>query len=301
MRSKETRFAFMRIGLLTRNKNAWCSLHLRKSFQKRNVDVTCFSFSDLAARVRLAPVVDFQGLDLVRDLKALLVRPIGRGSLEEIIFRLDLLHKLTRTGLPVINHPSAIEKAADKYNTLTIMSEQGIRVPRTIVTENVRVAMGAFRDFGGDVIVKPIFGSRGIGAARISDPDVAERVFRTLRFNRHVLYVQEYIEHGTSDIRAFVVGERVAAAMRRVATYWKTNVSLGAKAVGLELPRHIEDLAVRTAKAIGCEIAGIDIVDEGSEPTVLEINSQPGWRGLQTTTDKSISDVIVDMVITHAK
>jgi len=298
---KEVRFTFMKVGILTRNENAWCSLQLKKSFRKSNIDVVCFSFSDLVARVRLTPDVDFRGLDLVHELSALLVRPIGRGSLEEIIFRLDLLQKLARSGLPVINHPSAIEKAADKYNTLAIMSEQGIAVPRTVVTENVREAIRAFKSFGGDAIVKPIFGSRGIGAARISNLDVAERVFRTLRFNRHILYVQEYIEHGTSDIRAFVIGEKVAAAMRRVAKSWKTNVSLGAKAVGLELSEQAKDLAVKTAKVIGCEIAGVDIVNEESQPTVLEINSQPGWRGLQTTTDKSIADMIVDRVISRIR
>jgi RimK family alpha-L-glutamate ligase len=291
----------MKVGLLTRNKDAWCSRQLRKSFQKRNVDAICFSFNDLAARVRLTPTVDFRGLDLVAELSALLVRPIGRGSLEEIIFRLDMLQRLAKTGMTVINHPSSIEKAADKYNTLAIMSKEGISVPKTVVTENVSEAMNAFRNFGCDAIVKPIFGSRGIGAARISDVDVAERVFRTLRFNRQVLYVQEYVEHGTSDIRAFVVGDKVVASMRRVARSWKTNVSLGAKAVAMGLSKDLEELAVKTAKSIGCDIAGVDLIDEGPQPIVLEINSQPGWRGLQTTTEKSISDLIVDRVLSRAK
>ncbi len=298
---RKSRFHAMRIGLLTRNENAWCSTQLRRSFRRRNVDAVCFGFADLAARISHKPEVGFRGLDLRSELKAVLVRPIGRGSLEEILFRLDMLQKLARSGLTVINHPSSIERSADKYNTLAIMEEHNIRVPRTLVTENVRDALNAFKAFGEDVIVKPIFGSRGIGAARISNVDIAERAFRTLRFNRHVLYVQEYVEHGTSDIRAFVVGGRVVAVMRRVAKSWKTNVSLGARAVPVELSGELEKIAVNTTKAIGCEIAGVDLVDEGSRPTVLEINSQPGWRGLQTTTDRSISDCIADYVISRAK
>jgi RimK family alpha-L-glutamate ligase len=290
----------MKVGLLTRNENAWCSLQLRKSFRKRQVDVTCFGFEDLIARVQSDPAVSFRSLDLISELNAVLVRPVGRGSLEQVIFRLNMLQKLSRSGLKVINPPAAIEKAADKYNTLVLISEQGVNVPKTVVTENVKAALDAFREFGCDAVIKPVFGSRGIGAARISDSDIAERVFRTLKFNKQILYVQEYVEHGTSDIRAFVVGNKVVAAMRRVAKSWKTNVSLGAKPVSIKLPADMEELAVRTAKAIGCEIAGVDLVDTGSEPIVLEINSQPGWRGLQTITERSIADLIADHVIEYA-
>ncbi|MEM2942779.1 MAG: RimK family alpha-L-glutamate ligase [Candidatus Bathyarchaeia archaeon] len=290
----------MKVGLITRNENSWCSTQLKRSFRRKGVDVLCFGLSDLTARVSHRPEVGLRGLDLV-ELDAVLVRPIGRGSLEEILFRLDMLQKLSRSGLMVINNPSSIERSADKYNTLAIMAEHRIRVPRTVVTESVAEALKAFRSFGGDVIVKPIFGSRGIGAARISDIDIAERVFRTLRFHRHVLYIQEYVEHGNSDIRAFVVGGHVVAAMRRIADSWKTNVSLGAKAVPVKLSENLERVAVTTAEVIGCEIAGVDLVDHGAQPVVLEINSQPGWRGLQTTTDKSISDCIADYVISRAR
>ncbi|MBS7625944.1 RimK family alpha-L-glutamate ligase [Candidatus Bathyarchaeota archaeon] len=290
----------MRIGLLTRNRNAWCSQQLIKSFKNRGANIACFSFGDIVARVGLKPIASVGNIDLLTELDAILVRPIGRGSLEEIIFRLNLLQKLARSGLTVINSPSSIEKAADKYNTLAILSEHDINVPRTVVTENVARAMDAFKEFGEDVVVKPIFGSRGIGAARVSNYDVAERVFRTLRFQRQILYIQEYIWHGTSDIRAFVVGDNVAGAMRRVADSWKTNISKGAKALPISLSQDLEKLAVKAAKAIGCEIAGVDLIDEGGKPAVLEINSQPGWRGLQTVTDKSISDTIADYVISRA-
>ena len=284
----------MKVGLLTRNENAWCSNQLKKSFKKKGFKTYCFTFEDLIARVGSIPSVSFHKLDLT-VLDALLVRPIGRGSLEQIIFRLNLLQRLSRSNLKVINNPAAIEKAADKYNTLSIMYEHGIRVPKTIVTENVREAMSAFIHFGSDAIIKPIFGSRGIGAARISDDDVAERVFRTLKFNRQILYVQEYIEHGTSDIRAFVIGNEVVAAMRRQGKSWKTNVSKGAKPIPIEISSKLEQVAIKASKVIGCEIAGVDLV-ESDPPIVLEINSQPGWRGLQLTTENLISDLIAEYI-----
>jgi RimK family alpha-L-glutamate ligase len=259
------------------------------------------SFSELVSRIGTGPRVSFKELDLVKDLGAMLVRPIGRGSLDEVIFQMDTLHKLWRAGLPVINQPSAIEKAVDKYYALALLEESGIPTPKTVVTESIADALAAFKAFGGEAIVKPVFGSRGIGAARISDTDVAERVFRTLRFYRHVIYVQEFVPHGKRDIRTFVIGGQVVAAMYRVANSWKTNVSQGASSVRANLPQETEKLAIDAAKVIGCEIAGVDIMENKKGPVINEVNSQPGWRGLQTTTKLTIADQIAEYVLSKAR
>lgn len=291
----------MNVGLLTRNENAWCSSRLREAFVRLGAAPRSFTFANLVSRVAIDPSVLLHGMDIRETIQALLVRPIGRGSLDEIIFRLNLLQTLSRNGLPVVNQPSSIEKAADKYHTLTLLSEKGIQVPRTVVTENVFEAIRAFRDFGGDVVVKPIFGSRGIGAARISDEDVAERIFRTLHFNRHVLYVQEFVQHGFRDIRVFLVGGRVVAAMFRTSTSWKTNVSRGANPSPLKCTEEMEELAIRSADIIGCEVAGVDLMESERGLLVNEINSQPGWRGLQSTTHIDVAEEIARYVISKAK
>jgi len=291
----------MNIGLLTRNENAWCSSRLREAFARLEVSPRCFTFADLVARVAINPSVLLGGTDIAGEIEALLVRPVGRGSLDEIIFRLNLLHTLSRSGLPVVNNPSSIEKAADKYHTLILLSEKGIQVPRTVVTENISEALSAFHQLGGDVVVKPVFGSRGIGAARISNEDVAERTFRTLHFNRHVLYVQEFVQHGFRDIRLFLVGGTIVAAMFRVSSSWKTNVSRGAKPTPLKWTTEMEELAIKSADIIGCEIAGIDLMESRSGLLVNEINSQPGWKGLQSTTQIDIAEEIAKYMITKAK
>jgi tetrahydromethanopterin:alpha-L-glutamate ligase len=214
---------------------------------------------------------------------------------------MDMLHSISRTGLPVVNHPSSIEKAVDKYHTLALLSEKGIQVPETVVTENVVEALRAFHEFGEDVVVKPVFGSRGIGMARISNKDVAERTFRTLRFNRHVLYVQRFVQHGDRDIRVFVIGGRVVAAMLRVANSWKTNVSKGATPTSFKWTTEIEELAIKSSAIIGTEIAGIDLLEGRNGPLVSEINSQPGWRGLQSTTQVNLAEEIAHYIIERAK
>ena len=291
----------MNIGLLTRNDKAWCSARLKEAFVRLGASPRCFTFSDLVARVAMNPSVLLDGADIKHEISALLVRPIGRGSLDEIIFRLNILHSLSRSGIPVVNNPSSIEKAADKYHTLVLLSEKGMKVPKTVVTENVSEALNAFQKFGGDAIVKPVFGSRGIGAARISNEDIAERTFRTLHFNRHVLYVQEFVQHGFRDIRVFLVGGRAVAAMHRVSTSWKTNISRGAKPSSLKVTAEMEDIAIKSADIIGCEIAGVDLMESRDGLLVNEINSQPGWRGLQSTTSVDIAEQMAAYVISKVK
>ncbi|MCX8170829.1 MAG: RimK family alpha-L-glutamate ligase [Candidatus Bathyarchaeota archaeon] len=290
-----------KIGILTRNEDSWCSMQLREAILKHGFHPLCFSFPNLVARVGFKPEVSLEDTDVLRDLKAIIVRPIGRGSLEEIIFRMDLLQRLRRLGLYILNPPQAIERSVDKYYALSLLEESGLPVPRTVVAESAREALKAFHELGGDVVVKPIFGSRGIGSTRVSDPDVAERIFRTLEFYNQVIYVQEYIPHGNYDLRVFVLGDLVLSAMRRVSSLWKTNISLGAKPASYKPTKDIEDLAIKAAKVIGCEVSGVDILESEKGLFIVEINSQPGWRGLQEVTSVNIAEEIVKYVISKLR
>lgn len=291
----------MQVGIATRNQDGWCSTQLHKALEKHNVTPIAFRFRDMVGRVGIRSEATVGNTDILKDLSAMIIRPIGRGSLEEIIFRMDLLHRLQRRGMLIINPPLSIERSVDKYHTLALLEENGLPVPRTVVTESVDEGVKAFHELGGDVVIKPVFGSRGIGSTRISDADVAERLFRAITFYHGVLYLQEYVAHGLSDVRAFVVGKKVVAAMHRVASNWKTNVSLGAKPVSLNPSREIEDLSVKAATTLGCRVAGVDILESESGPVVIELNSQPGWRGLQSVTKKNIAEEIVKFVISEIK
>jgi RimK family alpha-L-glutamate ligase len=255
----------------------------------------------LIARVGYKPYINLGNTSILEDIDALLIRPIGRGSLEEIVFRMDMLYRLQRLGLYVINPPEAIEHCVDKYDLLAILEENGIPVPQTAVTENVDEASKAFNELRGDVVVKPIFGSRGIGATRVKDPEIASTIFRAITFYHGVIYLQEFVHHGFSDIRAFVVGDRVIAAMRRVADSWKTNYSQGARPEQIRLDRTMEDMAIKSAKLIECKIAGVDILESPREPLIVEVNSQPGWRGLQSITKANIANEIISFILSELK
>jgi RimK family alpha-L-glutamate ligase len=280
---------------------AWSSTQVRESLTKRGITYECFTFPKLVAQVGYKPFFRFNNTKILEDLDALIVRPIGRGSLEELVFRMDMLYKLERLGFYVINPAEAIEHCVDKYDILSILEDNDVPVPRTMATESVNEALKAFTELGGDVVVKPIFGSRGIGATRVNDPEVATTVFKAITFYHGVIYLQEFVHHGTTDIRAFVIDDHVIAAMRRVAQGWKTNYSQGARPAPIELSNDYEKLAVRAATAVGCKVSGVDILEGSDGPKIVDVNSQPGWKGLQIVTKVNIADEIVDFVLSELR
>src|SRR5271157_1577730 len=211
---------------------------------RRGIPHECFSFPQIIARVGYKPFVKYGNVSVSEELDCLIIRPIGKGSLE---------------------------------------------------------ALAAFSELGGDVVVKPVFGSRGVGATRINDRDVASTVFNAIRFAHGLIYLQEFVNHGFSDLRAFVVGKRVVAAMRRVAKDWKTNYSQGARPTTVTLEGSLEEMAVKAAQLIECKVAGVDILESPEGPVVVEVNSQPGWKGLQSVTRVKIADEILDFVLSELR
>ena len=230
---------------------------------------------------------------------AVLARIIPNGSLEQIIYRVDALHWLEDRGLRVMNSPRAIERCVDKFYTSALLHEAGLSTPETIVCEGIDDAMTAVEELR-DVIIKPLFGSMGHGMVRVSDPDTAFRVVRALELTRAVFYVQRVIDHRGCDVRAFVVGDRVVAAMERRARDggWRTNISLGGEAHAIELSPEWTEQALRAARAVGAEYAGVDLLPSRDGTLyVLEVNGIPGWSGVQTVTQTDIAGEIVDQLI----
>jgi RimK family alpha-L-glutamate ligase len=211
---------------------------------------------------------------------------------------MDALFRLQVAGVRVINSAKVIERTVDKYYTSWLLEQAGLPTPRTVVAEQFEDALQAFEEVGGDVIVKPIFGSEGRGMVRISDRDVAYRVFRALELGGFVYYLQEFVPHGQHDIRVFVIGGRVEAAMERLGDGWKTNVSQGARVRPLEVDHRLETLALRAAQVMGTDYAGVDILpSEDGEYVVVEINGIPGWRGLEGATGINMADRLIDYVL----
>jgi RimK family alpha-L-glutamate ligase len=236
------------------------------------------------------------GSTAIFDVDAVLARIVPSGSLDQIIYRVDALHWIEKRGILVMNSPRTIERSVDKFYTTALLHEAGLPIPETVVCENVADAMAAALAMG-DVVVKPLFGSMGHGMMRVSDPDLAFRVFKTLERVREVFYVQRAVDHGGRDIRVFVIGGRVIAAIERRAPGddWRTNVARGALARPFELAREWEELALGAAKVVGADYAGVDLLPtRDGRVFVLEVNGIPGWRALQQATGLDIADAIID-------
>jgi RimK family alpha-L-glutamate ligase len=279
-------------------RTGWHTDELCRALRERGHTGRILPYEGLVARLASVPpggTLSDSGVEVL-EADAVLARIIPNGSLEQIIFRVNALHWIEQRGVPVLNAPRAIERCVDKFYTTALLHQAGLPVPETVVCEGIDAAMAAVREMG-DVILKPIFGSMGHGLVRVSDPDVAFRVLRSLEQIRAVFYAQRAIDHGGRDVRAFVVGGRVIGAIERrsPAGEWRTNVSRGGSAHAFELPPAWDRLAVAAAAATGAEYAGVDLLParDGSV-YVLEVNGIPGWEGLQRATGVDVAGAVVD-------
>jgi RimK family alpha-L-glutamate ligase len=284
-----------KIGILS-SQRGYHVLSLEKAIRERGGDAVFFNITRLAGWIGASPALQVRGIPL-ESCRILLVRTIPTGSLEQIIFRMDALHRLEKLGVRVVNPASGIERTVDKYYTSFLLADAGIPTPRTLVAEDFETALAACRELG-DVVIKPLFGSEGKGLVRVSDEDTAYRVLRSWELNRYIYYIQQYLPHFQQDIRAFVVGNRVAAAMLRKGAGWKTNFSRGAELEPIRLSSGQEELAVRSTQLLGLDYAGVDLMPaEDGRTYVIEINSIPGWRGLQSTTPLDIAQCVIDHLL----
>ena len=264
-----------RVGVASAEPEGWETSRVITEIEQRETDCVVFDVTETVVRVGgKRPRVQYKKEDLT-TLGGVFTRAVPGGSLEQVILRMDTLHCLERLGIPFMNRPHAIEKAVDKYYTLRLLELAGVPVPRTTVAQYTHDALRAFRRYK-DVVVKPLFGSGGVGMTRVSDHETARRVFRALEANRYVMYLQEYLEHGTSDIRVFVIGNKAIAAMTRVGDTWKSTLRQGAKPQPCPITPELADLAVKCAKTVGLEYTGVDILETEQGFVVTEVNIC-GW------------------------
>jgi RimK family alpha-L-glutamate ligase len=281
-------------ALIFGTPGTWHSLKLARALKKSHYQTSFVNLNSVCAGMGSGLEVTFEGQPLSRfDLA--FVREVPGGSLEQVIFRMDTLHQLENSGLRVINSPYAIEKMVDKYYTLSLLQRQGLPVPETRVLEGAAEALQAYHELGGDVVIKPLFGSRGVGMVRVTDAETAGRVLRALQLGGYVYYLQKFIPHANRDIRVLVAGGECITSMERVAQDWKTNVAAGAHPEPYEPEDDVRLASLQAAQAVGADYCGVDLLrSEQGELFLLEVNSMPAWEGLQEVTRFDIAGRIVE-------
>jgi ribosomal protein S6--L-glutamate ligase len=277
----------MHIAILSAG-DGWHVRDLRRAAAALGHDAVAVDFRRVTAGLGV-------GADSLAGFDGVMVRTMPPGSLEQVVFRMDVLHRLQARGAAVLNPPAAVETCVDKYLASARLEAAGLLVPPTAVCQHADAALETFATLGGDVVVKPLFGSEGRGMVRISDPETAWRVFRTLERVQAVMYLQQFVRHPGWDLRAFVIGGRVPASMRRFARDdWRTNVAQGGRAEPARLSDAEEELALRAAAAVGAPVAGVDLLPgPDGELYVIEVNAVPGWRALAPVTGVDVAAELV--------
>jgi ribosomal protein S6--L-glutamate ligase len=272
----------VRIAILSRG-DGWHVQDLVRAAAARGHVGVPIDFRTVSASVHAKPLGDFD---------AILVRTMPAGSLEQIVFRMDVLQAAT---VPVLNPPRAVETCVDKFLASVRLAAAGLPTPATIACQTTDDAMKAFAELGGDVVVKPLFGAEGRGIVRVADPELAWRTFHAIEQTRSVLYLQRFVKHPGWDVRVFVLNGKVLAAMKRShAGDWRTNVARGGTAEWYECGREEAELAVKAAAATGAVVAGVDLLlDERRAWQVIEVNAVPGWRALAPTCGIDVADRVV--------
>jgi len=230
----------------------------------------------------------------IPTLEVCFLRSLGPGTHEQLTRRINLLEHLELSGTFVMNPVYAFRRARDKYATMYTLAKAGLPIPETLITENALQAY-RFAKRAMQIVHKPMIGSMGYGAMKFEDPDLAYNAFRLLERINQPIYVQKYLKKPGKDIRAFVVGNRVLAAIHRIAPQgqWKTNIAQGGKSEAFKLSPNLEKLAIKATKALKLEYAGVDLVETEKGPVILEMNSSPSWQSLQQATGINVAERLV--------
>jgi RimK family alpha-L-glutamate ligase len=284
----------LRIALFLEEESGnWHVRRLDEALRARGAHVIVTSLPRCAFDTHLASGIDIPGFD--GELPdAVFVRSISQGTLEQITFRLGLLHALRESGVRVWNDARAIERCVDKSATTFLLHKAGVPTPHTRTMETKPPADAYVADAARPLIYKPLFGSQGKGLLRVDDaaglpaPEAADNIY----------YLQDFVPPSGStfeDWRVIATRRRVVAAMARRAGNWITNVHQGG-APSAHIPsEEMAQLAAGALAAVGADYAGVDLIrTPDGRLLVLEVNSNPSWRGLQSVSDVNIAEVIVD-------
>ncbi len=291
----------MHIAILSRNK----SLHsIRRLLQEaRKARAKC----DIVNPLECQLIVDgaqsriLVGTQLVPRYDVILPR-IGASI---TAYGLAVVKQFEALGQFVINPSHAIADSRDKMRSLQLLAQAGLQVPATALTRSprgLRLAVQAVK--GMPVVLKTLQGTQGVGVMLVHTPISLGSVLETLRGLDQDVILQQFIAEGAGrDYRAFVIGNRVVAAMMRTAAEgdFRSNIHQGGEGRLVQLSPAYERVAIRAARVHGLQIAGVDLMQTHSGPAVIEVNSSPGFEGIEKATRLNIAGMIIRFMIAEVK
>ncbi|GLI27297.1 putative alpha-L-glutamate ligase [Agromyces rhizosphaerae] len=284
----------MKLAILSRAPHSYSTQRLRAAAQQRGHNVKVLN--TLRFAIDLSgdePDLQFRGKRL-SDYDAILPR-IGNSI---TYFGTAVVRQFEQMDVYTPNTANGITNSRDKLRASQILSRHGIGMPETTFVRNRADVRPAIERVGGaPVVIKLLEGTQGIGVILAPEVKVAEAIIETLHSTKQNVLIQRFASESRGrDIRALVVGDRVVAAMRRVASgdEFRSNVHRGGTVEPVELDPDYEQAAVRSAQIMGLRVAGVDMLEGNDGPLVMEVNSSPGLEGVETATKLDVAGAIID-------
>lgn len=286
----------MKIAVLSRKASLYSTARLVEAAKSRGHEVEVIDFLRCILTITSRePKVLFKGRAL-DDFDAVIPR-IGASHTfygTAVVRQFEMMGKFT------LNRSQAISRARDKLRSLQILAGLGIGLPVTGSAHSSRDVQGLINSVGGPpLVVKLLEGTQGIGVVLADTQSAAESVIEAFRGLEANIIVQEFIKEARgADIRAFVVGDKVVASMMRTAREgeFRSNLHRGGKAVPVKITAAEKQTALKAARAMGLNVAGVDILRSAKGPCVLEVNSSPGLEGIEKSTEVDVAKSIVEFI-----
>lgn len=286
----------MRFLFLTRSPALYSIRRFRQACHARGyeVDTLDVTRASLALHPR-NPHLFYLGREIGGQDYDVVVPRIGT-SVTEI--GCAVVRQFEAMGTPVVNPSQAILRARDKMRSLQVLSRLDVDIPRSMIIHRVADLDHALEMVGGvPCVLKLLQGTQGVGVMLAESREAIESVLQAFWSLGHTVMLQEFIaESKGKDVRAFVVGERVVAAMRREAKLgeFRSNIHRGGLGRSVRLTDEQEHSVVQAAKAMGLHMAGVDYLESHEGPKIIEVNASPGFQGLEQATKADIAGAVVD-------
>ncbi|HMH69955.1 MAG TPA: 30S ribosomal protein S6--L-glutamate ligase [Candidatus Saccharimonadales bacterium] len=293
----------MNIAILSNGPGNYSTRRLKEEAKKRGHSVKIIKYRDCYASIEQNnPTVSYKGVDLER-FDAIIPRiashMTGYGT--------AIVRQLEMQGIYSLSSSIAITRSRDKLRSMQLLAKAGVGIPKTVVSRNTTDIDDLLEQLGGTpVIIKLARGTHGNGVVLAETKKAAKSVLQAFYLTNDDgtnILLQEFVEESAgTDIRAFVVGSRVVASMKRQSLDddFRSNLHKGGQGVAVKLTEEERKMAVKAAKAMGLNVAGVDMMRSSRGPLVLEVNASPGF-GVEKITGRDVASAVIEYVEMNAK
>lgn len=283
----------MKIGILSRNPKLYSTHRLVEAAQKRGHEVKVIDVLRCYMNITShRPAIHYKGENL-EGFSAVIPR-IGASI---TFYGTAVVRQFEMMGVYSVNESVAISRSRDKLRSLQLLARKGVGLAVTGFAHSTKYTEDLINLVGGaPLVIKLLEGTQGIGVILAENDKAAASVIEAFRGLKAHFLVQEFIkESGGSDIRCFVIGDKVVASMKRSGKEgeFRSNIHRGGSAESIKITPEERSTAVRAAKIMGLNVAGVDLLRSNHGPVVMEVNSSPGLKGIETSTEKDIAGMII--------